>query len=418
MFIGACLDTGLVNFDDLLAVLGSVADVSGIEIRRDKRASIDGIRFITHFPERGGHDHRHLEDIVDLIQSSRLPEKAKDRAIAMYHILAEAEAKAHGISSEEVRFHEVGSTDSILDVCGAAFLLEQLNPDQVICPSVPIGKGIVEFSHTRMHLPGPAVLHILRDLPSCPGELGIEMTTPTGAAILRHAVTDWGEMPPMTIRAVGYGHGMRDLGKTPNSTRIIIGEPLVIAGESVGEPSVIAGESVGEPSHFQGKGKNLSESPEKMLPYDTDDIIELHFNVDDMNPEWVPLTIEGLLKMGALDAFSHTVVGKKDRLAFLFTVLLRPEELRPISGWILSQTSTAGVRFTSCQRFKLYRRSEAIDVDGHPIRIKTFFDREKHIHRTTIEADSLAEFCLKTNLSPMEAEAKLRLKLGSKFNEI
>jgi hypothetical protein len=191
-------------------------------------------------------------------------------------------------------------------------------------------------------------------------------------------------MPLMEVQSVGYGHGSSDWGRIPNSTRILVGT-LGYSAEDVDGESAF----------------------DKCSAFDNDRVIAIEFNVDDMNPEYLPMIIDGVLAEGALDAYSQTIMGKKGRIGFLINVLLEEDNFDRIGRWLLANTTTAGFRYSCCLRKKLFRESKLIEVDGISVAVKRLFDQEKQILRCTIEADSLSEFCSKTGLSMTEAHNRI-----------
>lgn len=168
------------------------------------------------------HVHRGLSDVTAVIEQSGLEPEVKGTAKKIFRTLAEAEAKMHGTTVDEVHFHEVGAIDAIVDVCGAAILLHQLKPDRIVCSKINVGTGYVQCAHGLFPVPAPAVAEILRGEPYFMGPGRGELCTPTGAAIVKTMADDFGRMPVMEVESVGYGAGVREM-DTLNALRVFIG---------------------------------------------------------------------------------------------------------------------------------------------------------------------------------------------------
>jgi len=228
MTLGALLDLGL-SLDELRRELAKL-NLSGWKIaaRQEMRGYISGTRALVDAPEQ--HHHRHLADIRLIIESSTLSERVKAQSMHIFRLLADAEAKVHGLSPDEVHFHEVGALDAIIDIVGTAIGLELLEIDEVFASPLPLGSGWIQAAHGWLPLPAPATLNLLAEAgaPTVPDTLRTELVTPTGAAILAALATF--ERPPLRLQGVGYGLGMRDL-ERPNVLRVWLGERLAPEGE-------------------------------------------------------------------------------------------------------------------------------------------------------------------------------------------
>ncbi|MGQ9591653.1 MAG: LarC family nickel insertion protein, partial [Planctomycetota bacterium] len=210
MFLGALLDVGAPVERIVEGLSGLGLPGWRIEVRTERRGSFRATRAVveTEGPAGpGGHAHRHLSDILRVVERSPLPAAVKDSASRVFVRLAEAEARVHGVDREEVHFHEVGALDSIVDIVGSCLGLHLLGVGEVVSAPPALGTGFVETSHGRLPLPAPATLELLRGVPVEHRDSGFELTTPTGAALLSTLAARFGTMPPLAVRAVGYGAG-------------------------------------------------------------------------------------------------------------------------------------------------------------------------------------------------------------------
>lgn len=242
MFIGAMIDLG-VDLEAIRAPLASLPIEPAYTLTAEptRRSTIRGVDFKVntvehahshdhnheHGREHGHHDHVHPADILELIDQLDAPDRARQRARATVNILAEAEAAVHGVSVDQVHFHEVGAVDSIVDMLGAALALEALGVERVTCGPLPIGHGFVRCAHGQMPLPAPATAAIMQrhKIPQRGVDRACETVTPTGAAIVAAITDDFGPMPAITIAATGYGAGDRDDPDLPNLLRACLGHP-------------------------------------------------------------------------------------------------------------------------------------------------------------------------------------------------
>ncbi len=332
MIVGALVDAGAdaTALQERLAAL----PVSGYQLSFEKitKQGFAATRFVVDLDKTEKQPHRHLKNIVSILDESGLPEGVKKKAKAIFTRLAEAEAKVHGTSIEKVHFHEVGAVDAIVDVTAAVLALELLGVDRVLCSEVPVGSGTVQCDHGVMPVPAPATAELLRGVPLAACEERGELTTPTGVAILTALAEAFGPMPAMTIRAIGLGAGTRE-GKTrPNVLRVMLGEPA----------------DVGE----------------------ADEIVALETNLDDVTPEIVSFAMDRLMAAGALDVYTQPIQMKKGRSGWLLTVLCEPHRAAAIEQVMFAETPTFGVRRVAMRRSKLRRRHETVETRFGSIRIK------------------------------------------------
>ena len=283
------------------------------------------------------HSHRSLHDIHHIIDDLKLPEAVRTDILAVYRLIAEAESKAHDKPVSEIHFHEVGTMDAIADIASVCLLLHKLAPDQIIASPVHVGSGQVKCAHGILPVPAPATAYILKDIPIYSGSIQGELCTPTGAALLKHFVTRFDQMPLMTPASTGYGMGTKDF-PAANCVRAILGESFAENQDA------ILGEIFAE------------NQPET--------ICELSCNVDDMTGEDIAFAIETFLQNGALDAFTVPCTMKKGRPGVLVTVLCKDPDQKQMTKLILQHTTTLGVRSAIKKRWILSRtESETVIPD-------------------------------------------------------
>ena len=271
------------------------------------------------------HSHRSLHDIHHIIVDLKLPEAVRTDILAVYRLIAEAESKAHDKPVSEIHFHEVGTMDAIADIASVCLLLHKLAPDQIIASPIHVGSGQVKCAHGILPVPAPATAYILKDIPIYSGSIQGELCTPTGAALLKHFVTRFDQMPLMTPASTGYGMGTKDF-PAANCVRAILGESFA---------------------------ENQAET-----------ICELSCNVDDMTGEDIAFAIETFLQNGALDAFTVPCTMKKGRPGVLVTVLCKDPDQKQMTRLILQHTTTLGVRSAEKKRWILSRtESETVIPD-------------------------------------------------------
>ena len=353
MLLGALLDLGL----DLKTLRRELAklrlDEFALAIRRDQRRGITGTKFEVHVHEHdhheeskgrkagekrhGKHGHKHhgrsFSEIKGLIESSKLAADVKRHAVGAFHRLAVAEGKIHGIAPEKVHFHEVGAVDSIVDFVGACIGLRELGIEKVVA-SAPLrtGFGFVDCAHGRFPVPAPATAELLKGVPLCAGDEEAELITPTGAALLREFVTEFGTMPPMTVRTIGYGLGTRQLPKTPNVLRAVLGET------------------------------SDDRTPDRIAMLET--------NLDAVNPQVLGDVMDKALAAGALDVFHTPIQMKKNRPGVMLSVLCAPGDAERLSRLLLTNTTAFGVRHLDAQRLKLQREIVELKTTFGPVEIK------------------------------------------------
>lgn len=365
MHLGAMIDAG-VDPDHLIGELNKLPlDGFRLNICRDKRKSIEGTRVDVlledDHPEvtAAGHHHKHtdihrnLQDIEEIINKSGLTASTTERALKMFRLIAEAEAKIHGMPVENVHFHEVGAIDSIVDITGAAICIEYLAPDRILSSPVELGGGMIRCAHGTMPVPAPATSEILKNIPVKLGGTHHEATTPTGAAILAANVDEFVSNPAFIPEKTAYGIGQRDT-EVPNILRVIMARSYELTS-----PARQTGQS-GDTGHLSSK-------------------IMIECNLDDMNPEWYPPILETLIAEGANDAFLTPSVMKKGRPGVVLSVLCEPELQQKLTSIVLKQSTTIGVRTYPVSRTELKRETETVSTSLGDIAIKKCFYRDELI---------------------------------------
>ena len=306
--------------------------------------------------EHHHHQHSGLHDIEHIVRGHlHLPQQVQDDILTVYGLIAEAESRAHGMPVEEIHFHEVGTMDAIADVTAVCLLMNRLAPDEVVVSPIHVGSGQVRCAHGILPVPAPATAFILRDVPIYGGTVQGELCTPTGAALLTHFVTKFGELPAMRLLKSGYGMGTKDF-PAANCVRAILGESF--AENQPEQPACIpaAPASTATPAP--------ATAPASEEAAITETICELSCNVDDMTGEDIAFAIETFLQNGALDAFTVPCTMKKGRPGVLVTVLCKDPDQKQMTRLILQHTTTLGVRSAEKKRWILSRtESETVIPD-------------------------------------------------------
>lgn len=300
------------------------------------------------------------------------------RALGAFARLAEAEAAVHGTTPDEVHFHEVGALDAIGDVVGCATALHDLGLDRLTASVVTVGSGEQTLGqHGRIPIPGPAVTHLARaaGMPVTGGPVTMEMTTPTGAALLAEYVSSYGPAPTMTIEQVGVGAGTRDPHRLANVVRILIGQPAGEAAPSSG-------------------------------PVPVEDALLWECNVDDLDPRIWPSVLAALLEAGAADAWLVPIVMKKGRPAHELRVLGSAARRDALLATIAAHTSTLGIRELGVAKHVLDRRVHTVEVDGMAVRIKLGLVGDRVVN-VQPEYDDVADFAARQGIPVKQALARV-----------
>ena len=292
-----------------------------------------------HHTHHHHHEHRNLHDIEEILEHSELAEEVIAKAKEVFLAIAKAEAKVHGSTVEEIHFHEVGAIDTIIDVVGNILALQYLEIEKIFTAPVNTGFGFVECAHGQMPVPAPATAELLQGMPHYRGTVDKEMTTPTGAALLKVLAVPVQEVPSgFTVTRIGYGAGTRDV-SIPNVLRVNVGTC---------EESCVPG----------GMDAGLET------------LIMLECNIDDMNPEILPYVLDRLFEAGANDAWLEPVIMKKGRPAQTLKVLCREPVQQKLQQIMFTETTTLGIRRYPVARIALERRWREADTPWGSVRVK------------------------------------------------
>ena len=313
------------------------------------------------------HDHHHASpsDISVLIDSLAVSDRVKADAKAVYALIADAESKVHGRPVTEIHFHEVGTMDAVADVVGVCLLMEQLAPEQVIASPVHTGSGHVHCAHGILPVPAPATAMILQGIPSYSAGVEGELCTPTGAALLKHFATRFGDRPVMTVSAVGYGMGKKDF-EQANCIRAFLGE-----------------------------NKGTRET-----------ITKLECNLDDMTGEDIGFATEQLFAAGARDVFTQPVYMKKNRPGVMLSVICLPEDADRLAQVMMKHTATLGIRRQDMSRYALARSEETVSTPCGDVRVKRAAGMGAE--RTKAEYDDLAAIAREKGLTLDDVRKMIR----------
>ena len=315
--------------------------------------------------EHAEHHHhgRHMEDIQSIVSALNTNEKVKRDIMAVYTLIADAESHVHGRPVSEVHFHEVGALDAIADIAAVCLLIDRLGAEEVLASVIHVGSGTVNCAHGILPVPAPATAHILRGIPCCGGEIKGELCTPTGAALLRHFVRHFGDMPVIRVDAIGYGMGKKDFPRA-NALRAMIGETET----------------------------------------ETERIAVLSFNVDDMTAEQISFASERLFASGAVEVFTLPAGMKKSRPGTLVCALCHEEKKAAVISAIFKNTSTLGVRESECRRHVLERRFVKYDTPYGEVRSK--ISEGYGVKREKLEYEDLARIA-RENDTGIDRAAKM-----------
>ena len=279
--------------------------------------------------DEDSHSHNGIHEIEHIIESLKLSEKAKADVLAVYKLIAEAESHVHGVAITDIHFHEVGTMDAIADIAAVCLLMEKIAPEQVVVSPIHVGSGHVRCAHGILPVPAPATAYILRDAPIYGGGVKGELCTPTGAALLKHFATRFGEMPVIKTQAIGYGMGKKDF-EAANCVRALLGDVAKTSST----------------------------------------VTELSCNLDDMTPEAIGFAMERFFEAGALDVYTIPVGMKKSRPGVLLCVMCKASDKDKMVQSMFEYTSTLGIRESSSNRYTLNRTVSKVDTPLGKLRKK------------------------------------------------
>ena len=312
-----------------------------------------------------GHTHHHhasMEGITHIIENLNLPEEVKTDIVAVYRLIAEAESHVHGKTVEEIHFHEVGTADAIADIAGVCLLMHMIAPQKVIASPIHVGSGNVRCAHGILPVPAPATAFILQGIPIYSSAIKGELCTPTGAALLKHFVTEFKEMPVMRTTAIGYGMGKKDFERA-NCVRVLLGETEGTGGE----------------------------------------VAELSCNLDDMTPEALGFVQELLFAAGALEVYTIPIGMKKSRPGILLTCMCHCEDREKMVSLIFKHTTTLGIRESISRRYTLTRTMKEHETPYGVVREK--ISEGYGVRRGKLEYEDLAKIAREQGMSLEEVKA-------------
>ncbi len=348
MFVAALLDLGL-SLNKLKTELGKIPTLK-FELKASK-TTVHSLRASQFQVICAGNElPRSWKQIRDLLKRSKLEPEIKKIGIDIFARLAEAEAKIHGVAVDKVHFHEIGATDSIVDIMAAAIGVRELEIDSLYFSPIPLGHGVTRSMHGALPVPGPATLELIKGLPVFGVDLDGENITPTGAAIVRTLGKDFGPQPNMIIERIGYGTGQKEFANRPNLFRLILG------------------------------ADNAAWQQEEMQVIET--------NIDDMNPQLYDHVMDRLFEAGARDVFLSSIQMKKNRPATLLTVICAPSSRDSLAKIIFEETSTIGIRSYPVSRMILKRETKRVKTRFGEVMVK-IVEQPDGSTRATPEYDDL-----------------------------
>ena len=299
-----------------------------------------------HHDHNHHHTHRSMHDIEHIVSELKISDAVKNDVINVYKLIAAAESAVHGKDVSEIHFHEVGSMDAIADITAACLIIGELKPDRICASPVHVGSGHVHCAHGILPVPAPATALLLEGIPSYSGDIEGELCTPTGAALLKYFAASFGPQPVMSVSKIGYGMGKKNFPKA-NCVRAMLGE-----------------ETVQKDNHLPDTASDHNSD----RPMDT--VTELRCNIDDMTPEDISFATWQILLEGALDVFTSPINMKKNRAAFMLTVLCKESDTDRIVDCIFKHTTTIGIRENICRRYILNRQEKTASTSFGEVRIK------------------------------------------------
>jgi uncharacterized protein (TIGR00299 family) protein len=334
MTLGALIDAG-VDAEAVRAAVASLELPITLKIEKVRKGGFAATYVQVEAPDE--HKHRHLHHVEEILNRGSLTAKQRQLALRIFRRVADAEAAVHGVPIEKVHFHEVGALDSIADIAGAAVALDLLGAERFTSRSVPTGCGTVKCAHGVMPVPAPGTAELLKGVPLAPSKIEAELTTPTGAAILTTVVQEWTDTPAMTIECVGHGAGTRNLSEQPNILRVFVGTASPVREDR---------------------------------RYDTDQVVVLETNLDDVPAEVIGYCYDLLFAAGALDVFTTPIFMKKNRPGVLLSVLCPESAAAAVEDVLFRETTTLGVRRHRATRHKLQRKEHTVETPWGPVRGK------------------------------------------------
>ena len=345
MALGSLVDAG-ADLDDIRRLLEPIAMGEwSVTAESVLRGGIGATHIEVHADEDGV--VRTYANITGLIREAGLPERVERRSLSTFQALAEVEGRLHHRNTAQVHFHEVGGVDAIVDIVGTCAALELLGIDRIETSAVATGTGMVRSAHGLLPNPSPAAVELLAGVPTYGRDVTVELTTPTGAALVSSLASAHGPMPAMTVLASGFGAGRRELDDLPNCTQVVIGD--------LAEPTSAA----------LGAGQPL---------------VLLETNVDDATGETLAHAVEALMAAGANDAWITAITMKKGRPGHLVSVLTDTALIGQLKAILVRETGSLGVRASEVSRAAAPRQTDVVEVEGLPVRVKVSPGRAKAEH--------------------------------------
>lgn len=330
MILGALIALGV----DRVALDGEIAKLglpkTDLRVETVDRSGISSTHVEVVIPDEKA--HRHLHNIVEIIESSTIADSVKQRATAIFTRLAEAEAKVHGIDVQRVHFHEVGALDAIIDIVGSCIAFEMLAIERFTCSKIHVGSGFVDMAHGKFPVPPPAVAEILSNIPMYSTEIVGELVTPTGAAIIATVCDSFGPMPEMSVERTSYGAGTRTYEKFPNVLRLMLGET---------------------------EGSDTKR-----------ELVLVETNIDDASPQVLGHVMDRAFQLGVLDCWFTPIMMKKNRPATTLSILCESEIVDPVKELLYTETSTIGLRINPTNRECLEREFRTVSTRFGELSVK------------------------------------------------
>ena len=350
-----------------------------IEFSNVDRSGISALHAEVKVPHE--HIHRHLSDIKKIINDSGLGKTVKERVVAIFTRLAEAEAKIHGIDVEHVHFHEVGAMDAIVDVVGACIGFEMLGIESFACSKVHVGSGFAKMAHGKFPIPPPAVAELLSGVPIYSTDVQGELITPTGAAIISTVCDSYGTIPELKVEKSAYGAGTREYKDFPNTLRLILGETSAATTSDRQSPSM-------------------------------DYLVLLETNIDDLSPQILGYVMDRAFELGALDCWFTPIQMKKNRPAAMVSILCEEAKREELTALLYTETSTLGVRVTNIERECLPREVVKIRTEHGDVDVKIARFKGKIVNAKP-EYDQIRDIAKSANRPVREVEREILDKLDN-----
>ncbi|MBI5043623.1 MAG: nickel pincer cofactor biosynthesis protein LarC [Nitrospirae bacterium] len=371
MTLGALIDAGL-SIKELKSHLSKLPiDNYNLFAKKVKKNGISATK--VDVIVKGRQKERRLSDIKKIISNSKLDRSIKNNAISVFERLAKAEAKVHKTSINNVHFHEVGAIDAIVDITGAVIGLKILGIENIIASAINTGSGYIKSAHGMLPVPGPATAELLKGIPVYFTDTKMELTTPTGAAIISTLSKDFGQMPKMDIKAIGYGAGTFNSPDMPNVLRIFIGEM-----------------------------KNPAKEENTIL---------LETNIDDMNPQLYEYVMDKLFASGALDIYLTPIIMKKGRPGTMLSVLAKIDDVKKLSAIIFRETTSIGLRVQEIGRIKVEREIKEIKTKFGNVHVKVASDG-KEILGINPEYEDCKRIAIKKGLPLKKVMEEIKKEAG------